>query len=66
MYEPCDRCGVNCLILNKHRKNIDTIHMLCNDCYAELIRQEDRLAILEGWVEAIGNLTQSVIIPRGR
>jgi hypothetical protein len=42
------------------------VHILCVDCYNEILRIEDRLAILEGWVEAIGKLTQSVILPNSR
>ena len=56
--ERCDRCKN--AICTGRRENNNLIYRLCNGCRAELERMEDRLIVLEGFVEAVERLAQPI------
>ena len=59
-YEICDRCGGNTLTPERKRGVVD-VFILCGKCMEVLRIKEDRLDVLEGFVEEVGKMANPII-----
>ncbi len=58
-YEICDRCGGQ-TIVGERKRNVVDVFVLCGECMAELRLKEDRLDVLEGFVEEVDKLARPI------
>jgi len=58
MNERCQRCGFELPI--PHQRRVVEMHVLCNRCINDLLEAEDRLNVLEGFLETINRLAEPV------
>ena len=59
-YDICDRCGARILVKWRHLKGRG-VFILCSKCKREVEANEDRLNVLEGFVEEVGKLANPII-----
>lgn len=59
MYEICDKCGADILIDFPHKKG-DEVFVLCRGCKTQVEAMEDRLNVLEGFVEEVERLAKPI------
>lgn len=59
-YEICDRCGARMVVGHRHKKCYDYF-ILCGKCKGEVDEIEDRLNVLEGFVEEVEKLANPII-----
>jgi RNA polymerase-binding transcription factor DksA len=58
-YEICDRCGANIVVGRRHRKTVD-VFVLCEACMEHIQVVEDRLDVLEGFVEEVEKMAKPI------
>ena len=57
--ERCDRCGEG--ICTGKRERRFNAYVLCNQCRADIEKMEDRLCVLEGFIEEVVRMAQPVV-----
>ena len=58
-YEICDRCGGSTLTPERKPGVVD-VFVLCGNCMEQLCLKEDRLDVLEGFVEEVDKLARPI------
>ena len=58
-YEICDRCGCSTLTPERRPSKVD-VFVVCRECMEVLRLKEDRLDVLEGFVEEVGKMANPI------
>ena len=58
-YAICAKCGCNVLVGHRH-KGVVEVFVLCDGCMKAVEKMQDRLDVLEGFVEEVGKMANPI------